>query len=51
MNYFIYRIFVVAALTSAALLVLVGDITAAGHALHAPLSKTASQPEAGTSRR
>jgi hypothetical protein len=37
MNYVVCRILVVAALVSAALLVFVGDITAAGHAVYAPL--------------
>ena len=53
MNYVMYRILVVAALTSAALLVFVGDITAAGQAVHAPLWKTAiaNQPDVRASGR
>ncbi|MBV8849066.1 MAG: hypothetical protein JOZ16_05720 [Methylobacteriaceae bacterium] len=39
-GYVLCRIVVVAALTSAALLVFVGDITAASRAVYAPLSKT-----------
>jgi hypothetical protein len=51
-GYVLCRILVVAALTSAALLVFVGDITAASHAVHAPLSKTAvpNRPEVHASR-
>jgi hypothetical protein len=47
MNYVMYRILVVAALASAGLLVFVGDITAAGRAVYAPLSKIAvsNQPD------
>jgi hypothetical protein len=47
MNYLSCRILVVAALASAALLVFVGDITAAGRAVYAPLSNVAvaNQPE------
>jgi hypothetical protein len=53
MNYVMYRILVVAALASAALLVFVGDITAVGHAIYAPLSKLAiaNQPEMRAPRR
>jgi hypothetical protein len=51
-GYLLCRILVVAALTSAGLLVFLGDITAAGHAVYAPLSKAAlpNQPDARASR-
>jgi hypothetical protein len=50
--YLLCRILVVAALTSAALLVFIGDITAASHAVYAHLSKTAvaTQPDVRTAR-
>jgi len=53
MNYVTSRILVVAALASAALLVFIGDITAAGHAVYAPLSKmaVANQPDVRGSHR
>jgi hypothetical protein len=51
-GYVLCRILVIAALTSAALLVFVGDITAASRAVYAPLSKIAvpNQPDVRASR-
>jgi hypothetical protein len=51
-GYLLCRILVVAALTSAALLVFVGDITAASRTVYAHLSKTAaaSQPDGRAAR-